>query len=678
MTTPARRRSDRPETVHARARAAAAARLDGRIDPRVNAWLDAHLGDCADCAAIADAYAGQQAELRALRDRLPQPPRDLWARTSAAIEREASHSARHDAAFNRNGAIRSRRRIAAPLGALSGLLVVAVVLGATVLSNRPLPAVVATASAPVVAAAASPSLTRIPGATPFAVAAANVGWVRLGAAGHADVFDSTVSRVCPGHQGAECPPIDEPSSKSITLPDQPSSVIKSPNDRQLVVVDSSTKGAGGQVYVVADPEASASPSPSPSATTAPTSPPVTASARPTPSATPTPLPASPSVKPTPVDSPTPTRTPTPSITASVTLPPPSPTPSAAASPSPSASPGTRAIARDVIIVGQAAAYSPDGTWFAFSARPADRSHGPDIYVWHVGADKATPITTDHRSVFATWLGKHVLGSRGVADPAQPAGSQTLRPEAFLLDPTNGKELGLAGGHVWRPSVDPQRRLAVYWDGTLALNDAGTDLAPDTGNLVLGPWNDTVVTVRPGKPAPSPASSPTASVAPAATAPARSVPGSSGGPTSAPSAKPSPRATATPVATTSPKATGTPVATDAALASTTLATGRVTDWDARWDETGTHLAVWIADPNDPKSGKLTLYVVDPASGTLHADRPVHDVRAQAGFSIGKGRLAWATPPGQDGRGSRIQVLAWTDDSVGSVETQQSEDDVVVIR
>ena len=29
----------------------------------------------------------------------------------------------------------------------------------------------------------------------------------------------------------------------------------------------------------------------------------------------------------------------------------------------------------------------------------------------------------------------------------------------------------------------------------------------------------------------------------------------------------------------------------------------------------------------------------------------------GFSIGNGRLAWATPPGQDGEGSRVQIVAW---------------------
>jgi cellulose synthase/poly-beta-1,6-N-acetylglucosamine synthase-like glycosyltransferase len=46
------------------------------------------------------------------------------------------------------------------------------------------------------------------------------------------------------------------------------------------------------------------------------------------------------------------------------------------------------VARDlwpgVKVVGQSAAYSPDGAWFAFTARPTDGSEGPDIYVWRVG------------------------------------------------------------------------------------------------------------------------------------------------------------------------------------------------------------------------------------------------------------------------------------------------------
>jgi hypothetical protein len=104
----------------------------------------------------------------------------------------------------------------------------------------------------------------------------------------------------------------------------------------------------------------------------------------------------------------------------------------------------------------------------------------------------------------------------------------------------------------------------------------------------------------------------------------------------------------------------------------------TSFDARWDETGSAFAVWIEDAADPSFGRLSLYFVDPATGEL--DQPENAPReepALPGFSIGEGRLAWATPSGQGGEGSRVQIVAWTDDGVGTAETAPG-DQVVVIR
>ena len=44
-----------------------------------------------------------------------------------------------------------------------------------------------------------------------------------------------------------------------------------------------------------------------------------------------------------------------------------------------------------------------------------------------------------------------------------------------------------------------------------------------------------------------------------------------------------------------------------------------------------------------------------------------IRALKGVSIDTGRLAWVTPPGQDGNQSTVQVLAWANDDFGQVET-----------
>jgi hypothetical protein len=483
-------------------------------------------------------------------------------------------------------------------------------------------------------------------ATPFDVAAGNVGWLKLGADGRIEVYDTPVRRVCPAGGGADCPPIAEPTPRSIQLGQAPASVTRSPKDQGLVVVDSATKGNGGGVYVL--PAANvASPRPTPVAPTPPSTPEVTEA---------------------PSTEPSPPATPASSVAASeeppaTSLEPAQPSPSEAA-PSGSvrvtASPttGTIQIASDVIVVGESEAYSPDGAWFAFSARPADGSRGPDIYLWRPGDAKATAITTDHRSMFSGWLGARMLGSRGVATPD----SRKLAPQAFLIDPATGADTALAAG-LWRPSVDPLHRVSVYWDGSLELDATGTELRPADGHLVLGSWTGAL----------APAATPTPSVAASESARPPYVPSASPSDPAETAAPASETATAT--ASADESATAAPASASATIAPVELATGAVRDWDARWDETGTHLAVWIATEGDPRIGDLTLYSVDSASGKVVT---LKRVAALAGFSIGKGRLAWATPHGQDGQGNRVQVVAWTKDSVGTVESRESTEVLVVIR
>ena len=47
-----------------------------------------------------------------------------------------------------------------------------------------------------------------------------------------------------------------------------------------------------------------------------------------------------------------------------------------------------------------------------------------------------------------------------------------------------------------------------------------------------------------------------------------------------------------------------------------------------------------------------------------------------FSIGFGRLAWVSPPGQGGEGSRIQIAAWTANEVGAIESIPVEGAIVI--
>jgi hypothetical protein len=159
-------RSDDWSSLHLRARARASERLDGPLDPAEAAWLDDHLADCPDCAAAAADYAGQQLELRALRDRQPVPPRDLWARTAAAIEREARPSAR--------GGRRSARSLLAPYALLAGALIVAIAVGTLSVSQLNGPGATASAAASIATALGLPSDAA---ATPIPVGPGSVAYV---------------------------------------------------------------------------------------------------------------------------------------------------------------------------------------------------------------------------------------------------------------------------------------------------------------------------------------------------------------------------------------------------------------------------------------------------------------------------------------------------------------------
>jgi len=117
--------------------------------------------------------------------------------------------------------------------------------------------------------------------------------------------------------------------------------------------------------------------------------------------------------------------------------------------------------------------------------------------------------------------------------------------------------------------------------------------------------------------------------------------------------------------------------DTAGAALAVADGPLAEFDVRWDETGTWLAVWLADATDPAVGRLSLVHLDPATGRLERPKGApQNVIALSGYSIAEGRLAWATPPGQGGEGSRVQIVAWTDEAVGAVESGPVQNVVVV--
>ena len=89
MTLPFRRRHHDDETSHDRARALTSSEMLESLAAADAGWLAGHLESCAECRQEREAFLADRALLRGLRERTPEPPRVLWARTSAAIEREA-------------------------------------------------------------------------------------------------------------------------------------------------------------------------------------------------------------------------------------------------------------------------------------------------------------------------------------------------------------------------------------------------------------------------------------------------------------------------------------------------------------------------------------------------------------------------------------------------------------
>ena len=231
---------------------------------------------------MAAAYEADRLLLRGLRDRQPEPPRDLWARTAAAIERE---SAAHGGARRTTGG--GRRGPA--LGFLAGVAVIAVVIGATVavgrVPERP-------AECGDRAAGDAPTGRRVPssttpGPTPIAVGAGSVGWVGTEADGKFAYNVTKVNEVCPAERQPDCAPVKDESSKQVDMQIRPKSISKSPVRNEAVVVGTNAAG-DDTVLVIALPtsDPTATPSSSPTPSVAPSASPVVTAPPASPTATP--------------------------------------------------------------------------------------------------------------------------------------------------------------------------------------------------------------------------------------------------------------------------------------------------------------------------------------------------------------------------------------------------------
>ena len=582
---------DRRAAGHSRARELSAWAVDEPLGRADAAWLVGHLAQCKSCRGIAAEYDEQQALLRRLWAATPIPPRDLWARTAASIEADAT---RRERWFGRLAGPRHM-----PLAPLAGLLVVAVAVGAGLLNGGPL--------------FPRQDGAHAPAPTPIAMTSGMFQFLTRGADGALELSTSRYDAVCPvGAQDCGTSAASNTTQLSTGLGDlgRFDAVISPTQDRIVVMGTTSTSGGVYVVPVNVAPAASPTPAPidtsNPVAATAtpatvserPSQPVVDATRTPTPTATPSPTPAtltpSPSVGPSERPSRDPGATASPAGTADASVVP-SPTASVEVSPAPD---GALEIASGVVVVGSASAYSPDGTQFAFTARPADGSAGPDVYVWQTTETLARQVTLDHGSLLAGWLGDQLLVSR-VVDST---------PTTWIVDPLTGSEEAVPAERMWRPTVGPRQLTGVWWDGTVTSAEDGFSWIPAEGQLVLAGWPD-------------------------------------------------------------------------GAGSQVLATGVVRDWQVRWDESGTAVALWVTDGETGDAGRLSLYQVDPSTGAVNLDKPLlAGAVAFEGFSLRHGRLAWTAPTpgasGDDPEDTTVEILAWSGESVGHLAVHGKRGAIVV--
>jgi hypothetical protein len=693
------RHPDRRSDPHARARALVSDRFLAPLPGEDATWLRDHLDACGPCRRMAVSFAADRARILALREELPVPPRDLGARLSRALDVEVRRAVREDARRGRPSLLGS------PSFALVGIAV------AAVLAIVFLPLTLAglgIGNAPIVP---GPGGSGAPAATPMTVDTQAVAWVQRQPDGSYVLSTASVDLVCPGLDASSCGTLDGGARRLVALTMKPSAVLLQHNGTSAVLV-----GRNALYAFSVPPEARVTPTPVPSSSIAtpgalsPT-PSVTGVAATPPAATPVPT-GSPSPRPTGTPSPA-SAVPAASASTGPTAPAPTasrlptaapsgepaatplasevPTPAASlvsippASPAPSAA-VTIPIVEGVVLVGAPPAYSTDGQWVAFSARPSDGTRGPDIYVWHVGDAKARLLTTDHASVFSAWDVDQILGSTVL-----PAGSTGSGTSAVKITATASAEPSAT------PSAEPFAAASAEPSATpspSASPAAATPAAPSPSPAVPT-----------GHAAPSASSSPAvASAPPSVSVVSFMLDPMTGART--PIARP---AVWRPVVDPTNRSvvfwTGTQ-ALDPATSTWIPTAGRlvtadwqalvgpgdvtaiplpgsaglagVTSWDVRWDPSGRHLAVWIAGATDQSAGRLSLFAVN-ADGSV-GDTLLADIAALPGLSLGSDRLAWASPPGQNGQGSTMSVYAWSKDGAGSLHgaPDPGTDELVVAR
>ncbi len=437
------------ERAHERARQLASESIDEALSRVDSAWLAEHLLTCDDCRGVAAEYQALHDELRGLEQ--PQPPRDLWARTSAALDQvDASRTRKGVRPLGWAGFFSGSRASLATVAAVGFTVLLAV---ASLFSNGPLhvgPGATDGSHMP------PGTVAPVGGAeVPVAFVGNNGYWVKSSEG----VYQITSSSAECDSTSDRCTVTNGGGGKVL------GSITSNSNVSVVLTADAGTAAVWTTDKVVVLPLGTSSDTVSIDKLT-----------------------------PRPV-SPTPVATPSESGAA----------PSATAPASPEATPGgsssqPTAILDGYTVVGRAPEFSSDGTWLAFAARPADMSTGPDIFVWRNGWDRAKRVTATGSDYFAGWFGGLVLitefakpssppdsGANASATPEEAA-SPTAAPKApapsfisFVYDPRTGSVQQI-DRPMLLPAVDPTGQFVVYWSGTAQLNRSTGLWEPLRGDL----------------------------------------------------------------------------------------------------------------------------------------------------------------------------------------------------
>lgn len=651
---------------HRRFRELISARLDRPLPHRTERELVQHLSRCARCRAVDGAYREQKRLLRSLPQR--SAPRDMWPRTATALDREMA-----------GRRWRGGRPLSVPRGVVvtsAAVFGLALVLGSAQLGPAPEPE------------RSQATARALP--TPFRVPAQKLAY--LGETENGLVlYTQDVDQVCPPSSLA-CLDEDTLAPLAIELPRKvrPRNLSISPNGEKMAMIgqDHLSEAVYAIVLQTPAPEQPATDRPlAATAVPAQTDEP-SQSGEPEEAATPAQTHGlAQTDEPAQTDGPAPTAEvaqtdgpadPTPDVWPSATefegVGSPIPAPSATSPPILT----TVAILDDVRTAGGPAAWSADGSVFAFSAMPADGSHGPDIYVWSAEDDLALPLTTDHGSYFASWAGQRIVANR-----IRPAPEEDVEQvvDTLVIDLDTGEERAVRARDLWLPQVSPLGGQAVTWHGRLTSGESGVQ--PQQGALYLADWQ-LLDPFNVDEPSSAPAvPEPGVSAAPEPGVNSTREPGLSADP-----ARKAPRdrqvmAAPTPMLTLPPdevsplpeiKVAGDETVAESPEPAQTIdeqptiplialeperdpEQAPVLDWNVRWSSDGAVIGYWISDAPGASWGQLTVLSLDPETGLTSYEEPLlRSTLARRSFTLGISRVAWVGPTEDDPNGE-VRIRTW---------------------